>query len=202
MPKTPAQAALDDVIEKSITLELKPRGFRKSGRTYRKPAAGAVQVLNVQSDKWSTADEVRFTINLGVFFPAVHAALRLGWQPSPEGPKEYECTLHARIGELLPGGKHTWWELRPGDRTGRLVEEVNDAVRRFAIPWLDSTSDFETSRSKATGGIAVAFELVAGERDRALRMLRELLRQAVADNHPSAAVLSDWLASLEAPQNG
>lgn len=75
MPKTPAQAALDDVIEKSITLELKPRGFRKSGRTY-------------------------------------------------------------------------------------------------------------------------------GERDRALRMLRELLRQAVADNHPSAAVLSDWLASLEAPQNG
>jgi len=197
MARTPAQSRIDEIIRQAITPELRARGFRKSGRTFRRSAGQAVAVLNVQSDKWNTADAGRFTINLGVFFPAVHAAMSPGWQPSPEGPKEYECTLHARIGELLPGGKDKWWEVRQRDDPRRVIQEVNDAVKRFAIPWLDATSDFDIARAKADGALAVAFALAAGDREGGLRMLRELVQEATLNGRPTAASLSAWQEQIE-----
>ena len=50
-----------------------------------------MRVVNVQSNRWNTADEAKFTINLGLFFPAVSLVSR-GLSPFKGKPKEYDCT--------------------------------------------------------------------------------------------------------------
>ncbi len=150
MPKTPAQALLDRVVAAGITPLLRPNGFKKVGRNFRRKGERSVQVVNVQSSAWSSATELRFTLNLGVFFPEVHAVKTfLGWTPSAVGPTEYECQLRARIGRLMPRGVDDWWELAARDDPAPVANRVLDALRTFGLPWLDTHANFQTARAAA-----------------------------------------------------
>lgn len=95
---------IEQIVKAGVTPTLKPLGFRKSGRTFRRTVESAVQVINVQSCKWNTADEASFRINLGVFFPEIFYALygKEGGKVSAAGPHEPDCTIRTTLGELLP----------------------------------------------------------------------------------------------------
>jgi hypothetical protein len=168
MARTPAQAILDEVVKAAIVPQLRPLGFKKAGRTFRRQAERCVQVLNVQASAWSSADELRFTINLGVFFPEV-SELTGAQQPSAAGPTEPQCQLRERIGTLLPERNDRWWELRVGSDPGHVIAEVREAVRAFGLPWLDANMRMETAREKAWPRDAIAMCLAMNDRDEAHR---------------------------------
>jgi hypothetical protein len=158
-----------------------------------------VQVVNVQSSRWSAAGEVQFTINVGVFFPEVHTLMDLGYGPGPRGPKESECTLRERIGMLMPGGEDRWWTVRPGswlraldgNSPERIAEELRDASATFAKPWLDRLSDLRVARDEAERTdalfVSAACSLVLGDDDEARRSAARLAREA-----PQATAALAW----------
>jgi len=101
MAKTPAQARLDEVVAKALAPILKEAGYRKSGRTFRRKNGSCVQVVNVQASAWSSADSLKFTVNLGVFFEEVSAANPF-WQSKvgEAGPDVWSCHVRERIGNV------------------------------------------------------------------------------------------------------
>lgn len=178
MPKTPAQAVLDQVIAFGLTPLLRPDGFMKARRNFRRQAERCVQVINVQASAWGTAQELKFTINLGVFFPEIHALKTfLQWRPSAAGPTEYQCQCRSRLGELMPAHRDDWWTLRAGEDPAGMAAEVGDAVRGFGIPWLESRSTWNGARAVADPIDAVAFAVISGDTDQARRHLGALLAQ-------------------------
>jgi hypothetical protein len=94
-------AILEDVIKRAVVPDLKNRGFRRSGSTFRRSLTGCIHVVNVQAGQRSMTGQ--FTLNIGVFFPAAHAEVRelLRWDPGRSGPSEPECTVRRRVGTLL-----------------------------------------------------------------------------------------------------
>lgn len=178
-------AILDEVIRRAVIPDLKDRGFRRSGVTFRRSLASCIQVLNVQAGQRSMAGQ--FTVNIGVFFPAAHAEIRelLGWAPGRAGPSEPECTVRRRVGGLL-GVEDKWWSLSPSE-CDRVVDEVRSVTRDVALPSLDRCSDAAVARQEASGPQAIALALMLGDVEGAQRRARQDLADA-----PQATLVHAW----------
>jgi predicted Zn-dependent protease len=157
---------------------LKERGFKKKGRTFRRYSPGAVQVVNIQGSRTNSGDSGRFTMNLGVYFPSV---ARLAGTET-ESPLEYECTLRARIGRLMPTSYDHWWELDAAADIDALAADVADAYRRFGEDWLQAHSDVKraahSDESWAGPITRAALLLEADQRDAAVDLMTSSLAQS------------------------
>ena len=196
MAKTAAQQVLDEVIREALLPPLKADGFRKDGHTFRCAKERCIQVLNVQTSRYASAQELKFTLNLGLHFPEVQEVLAplWRWRVGRAGPREYECHVHARIGALMPSAQDHWWDLRAADGREQVVKEVSTTFMDHGRPWLASFSDFETARAaKAfTSPVArAAFALVAGDRDDARNIVASLLSES-----PQATAFATWAKGL------
>jgi hypothetical protein len=85
---TPVNRVYKGVIATAVTPVLKAAGFRKTGLSYHRRRGSTTQVVNIQGSQWSSGDEKRFYVNVGVSFDTL---CELAGIPILEKPKEYEC---------------------------------------------------------------------------------------------------------------
>ncbi len=128
MAKTPTAQKLDE-IQASLALLLKPLGFKKGGRTFRRSfEPGVVQLINLQMSQWGG----RFTVNLSVFIEEAFTAYFS--QPAPKTIPEYAGQIATRLGHLLGRGDF-WWEL---DETFTIIlDDLTPALMQNGIDFLD-----------------------------------------------------------------
>ncbi len=175
---------IDEVIRGCLARLLKTEGFRKSGRTFHRPAGPAVEVVNVQASQFNLGDVGKFTLNLGLYFRGIDDLLG---DPPLEHPKEYECQLRARIGALMGSGDH-WWTLGATTSPSDVAPAVEQAYREHGRPWLDMHRDPVTASDWLVGRIGPSQEALA------LAILGEdherggvIVRAVLADPHTPIA---------------
>ncbi len=114
------------VVLKDLDKLLLPLGFRRQKETWNRRSGPFVDVIDVQVSK--SGDTM--TVNVGVLDPEIYSQC---WgEDPPRFVQEPQCTVRARIGELMEG-RDVWWPL---DDAG-LVENVVEAVRTHAPPFLE-----------------------------------------------------------------
>jgi hypothetical protein len=113
-------------IERAVALVLKPKGYRKSARTWHKACPESVLVLNLQKSQWG--DDTLY-INLGVYVRDLGPELT---------PPEFSCHIRARLERVCPP---EWFE---AVRSASSLEEPSaallEAIELFGLAWLDSLS--------------------------------------------------------------
>lgn len=109
-------------------------GFRKRGMVWNRKCSGVVHVLDIQLSQWNTAEEVSFTINLGVWIEAVWRACYDKSPPAWITPTK--CWPALRIGQLLDG-KDKWWSVNSSRATAAVGAELRDVVANTCLPFLD-----------------------------------------------------------------
>jgi hypothetical protein len=98
-------------------------------------------VVNVQASQWNEGESGKFTVNLGVYFPAVAEMLNL---PLPaSAPKEYDCTVRVRLPSLMHDGRDVWWNVEAHVSDNELTKRVGTAWSMFGRSWLERTSNLE-----------------------------------------------------------
>lgn len=140
---SPAEAMARIVA--AVAPTMKAEGFRKRRHTFNRRVGedGFVQVLNFQMGAFNPPGTVevpglrpnlygRFTVNLGVFVPAIHR----GDLTERDWYSDYHCQLRKRIGELLPERSDVWWRLDHPDAEVDVAAAIHDE----GLPWL---SQFE-----------------------------------------------------------
>ncbi len=191
MPATPANKLVDDVIRMGLHPTLKNAGYTKQGRTFYR-GDDPVRVVNVQSNRWNTADEAKFTINLGLFFPAVS----LVSPPSPPfkgKPKEYDCTLRTRIGKLIPPYQDRWWTISPASEIVVISDDLVDAWNRYGAEWMERCSQLPAAREEAIKWghkmLPAAISLALGEGAKAEAYFGQLIQTCTTRSRP---VFENW----------
>lgn len=179
--------AIDTVIRLGLAPRLKTAGFTKQGRTFRRSATGYVHVVNVQADRWNRGDEGRFTMNLGVYFPAL-VPLNTWPEAVAERPMEYDCQLRQRIGLLLPQAPDHWWHLDAATDLAALAEEAGATWDDYGAGWLAGITDLPSAQRDCLQRheyyLAAAISLALDERETAAtHLMREL------ENNPHPALL-------------
>jgi hypothetical protein len=132
-------------VVRDIHPKLKAAGFRKERHTFkREPEPGLIHVVNFQMGPYEPGSNYEFppykvnvygyfTVNLGVFLSEVRAQTMPG--APPRFPKEYQCEIRARLGELMPEGEGGWWTLKA--ETGLLASAIWEAIEEYGLPFLD-----------------------------------------------------------------
>jgi hypothetical protein len=182
---------IDAVIAGALVAPLEAAGYQRSARTWRRVGATCVRVVNAQGSAWNTGAEGRFTLNLGLYFPAL--APLVGWGRVAERPTEPECQVRMRIGYLLPEGLDHWWIVTPDADVSALAIEVRTAWEHFGAPWLEAHDNLEAARplvAKQYAYGAAAVSLALGDRADAERRLAEAL--ASCSQRHGANMLRAW----------
>lgn len=176
---------IDEVIKIGIVPILKARGFRKKGRNFHKTVGEAVQVVNIQADRWNEGNAGRFTVNIGAYFRAV-AEIAERWVVDGM-PKEPECTVRYRLGMLMPEPGDKWWVLGKNTDDKHVAADVAEALNSYGLPRLERAGTRDGLRSLfAIEGpnlsfdprSPIALEILDGNMEQAAALLRERLEEA------------------------
>ncbi len=162
---------IDRVAADALTGPLSAAGYRQDGRTWRRRLGDAVQVVHLQASRYNAGVDGQFTLNAGVYFPAL--AARLGLFPPTDSPGEADC--HVRTRPMPP--RRSWWKVRaasvatPDEKAGpvlgpvfswldrwadrraslrntRATRELGQAVVRYALPWLERVASLPGARDE------------------------------------------------------
>jgi hypothetical protein len=151
---------------------LTAHGFKKRGTAFRNAHDGNVSIVEFQKSRESSADAVKFTVNLGV----ISGELLRRWDDELDISKEtvWSAHLRSRIGDFLSTPQDFWWIIADGADTRTIEAEVCDLITSEALPFLSQHStDADLVRLWRTGQSP---GLTEGQRERNLAKLTDALR--------------------------
>lgn len=183
-----------DAVQAVLAPFFKWREFRKAGRTFRKEGEpGVIQVINLQAGMYEvepsslTTDYYgKFTVNLGIAIAEAYE-LQTG-KPFKKAVQEHECTIRARLGELLRGSPDLWWDLAgeaeavAHDVIGLLVDHGLPFLERFSSraavmdQWV-SFNESEVTLNHVPRMTVALLRLAQGDRGSARELLADQARR-------------------------
>lgn len=158
---------IDIIVSADLAPMLKQAGFRKQARNFRREHDNHTDVINVQADRYNDANHGRFTVNLGVYYPAIADISEA--LPVNGPPKEYNCTARERIGFLMEARADFWWEIDRRSNDADTAHHLANTVATCGMPWLDDLSDLDAVKRFAASNhglfIAAGIALHQGDRE-------------------------------------
>lgn len=145
LPKMNVQEKRTFIFDK-IADFLKDDDFKKRGNHFFKRNGEIGYCVNIQNDKWNDANQIRFTLNVGIFTEAFWLECEDFKNTGiiPTFPKEYECAIRKRIGNLLPVKEDKWYCITSGTDVMKLWSEIERDLTEYILPFFaryDTASD-------------------------------------------------------------
>lgn len=136
LPKMDIQGKRAFIFDK-IADFLKENDFKKRGNHFFKRNGDIGYCVNIQNDKWNNRDIIRFTLNVGIFTDSFW----LEYEDSkhtgivPSFPKEYDCAIRERIGDLLTVKEDKWYCITSGTDVMKLWSEIECDLTEYILPF-------------------------------------------------------------------
>ena len=104
---------------------LKPRGFRKSGLSYKARRDGVTLRVWFQSNTASTRDVLIVTCNVNLHFEVFAE------------PWDFDPQWRKRIGNFMPQANDHWWECSSDDEAITAGREIAEVLESRALPEME-----------------------------------------------------------------
>lgn len=181
---------IDSIISTGLAPLLKRAGFKKKARNFTREHADRVEVINVQASKWNSSNEIEFTVNVGVFYPAIAEisdALKVAGTP-----KQSDCTVRTRIGWLKGENNDHWWKVHPASDDSEVAKDLAWQVEEDCFLWLALMSNLDAVKVAVADDhrhfIAAAIALYQGNRNEA----ESYVDQAIREQPGARAQIAAW----------
>lgn len=162
-------AVLKTPVLKALARLLHPLGYRKTGPVFSLNLGEVIHLVEVQTSRQSTANEVKLTVNLGVFVPGlVYADIRDITKPSIPLSQ-----WRQRIGALLPEQADTWWSISSSEQAVEVATEISSRIENYGLAALASVQSM--SALAAIWGSGRSPGLTERQRQELLVRLKEAL---------------------------
>jgi hypothetical protein len=133
-----ATELIDTAIIKYVAPFLRSVGFRKKAHRFWREAGSVLDVVTIQKSQWNDAVEASFTVNLGLYWLEIQAAIGRAAKAMP--PAEYNCTVFQRLGAVADG-RDLWWSVRDEEDVGLVGADVVHRLHEMGLPWLERGHD-------------------------------------------------------------
>lgn len=135
--KTETQEKFDRIIKESFIEILKPLGFKKKANNFYLPLEKIGHIINIQKSYYSTKDDIRFTINVGIFSPEYWlACFNYHNKDVPAYPTEPECMIRERISSMR-GLPDIWYNITTATDIEELIAEMKYNISSFILPFFE-----------------------------------------------------------------
>lgn len=124
--------------KRCLARRLELYGFSSAGDMLVRKVRDTVVVLDIQKDRYSTKEEIRFTVNVGISVDALRVAVaEAGGPSSTDVPRPEKGHWRSRLGRLLSEQGDTWWSVRDESTAQSVCEEVATSLIEVALPKID-----------------------------------------------------------------
>lgn len=128
-------------LVESLRATLKSYGYKRQGNYFYKQDNENVCVIQLQKSMSSSANEIKFTVNLGVCSQAIR---QFGSVTPPKNkPIIDDCHWNRRLGELLPIKYDKWWYINENTHINELKQELQSHIVSLVIPEIEAYSQDE-----------------------------------------------------------
>ena len=124
-------ADLAKCITEALSAVLVPCGFTK-GPLFLRASADVFHLVQLQGSDTNAHASSRYTINLGVWVPALSAG---------EKPSLAAAHWRQRLGFLCPEQEDVWWQISAQRNAPAVAREIAERIERCALPRLASLSN-------------------------------------------------------------
>jgi hypothetical protein len=141
--KTVSGIKFDRIIKEGFQELLKPIGFKKKANNFYLKLDTIGQIINIQRSSSGDKDNIRFTINTGIFVPEFWVVF---YDYRDKGfsdyPTEPECLLRKRIG-ALKNQQDTWYDINERTDEQQLLFEMRINLTDFILPYFNRLDNAE-----------------------------------------------------------
>lgn len=119
---------------------LQEKGFRKRGYNFFKKNGEIGYCVNIQNDKCNNNDQVKFTLNAGIFtddFWLEHLDFK-HTGVIPTFPRECDCAIRKRVGELLPEYEDKWYSITNKTDVDKLWDDLEQDLIGYVVPFFSN----------------------------------------------------------------
>lgn len=187
--KTKAEIKFDLIIKEGFQAVLKPLGFKKKGNNFYLQLKELGQIINVQKSMFGSKDDIRFTINTGIFVPEYwNGFYNYHNKELPIYPTEPLCLIRKRIGEIR-NTSDTWYDVTEHTNEEKRIVEIRQNLQDHILPYFKTVEtreacldllDQEVQLLAPLGKVIVYGELKLMEK--AKRAYEQLMEK---ESHPS-----------------
>lgn len=141
--KTISQIKFDKIIKEGFHKILKPLCFKKKTNNFYLKLDTIGQIINIQKSVFGNKDNIRFTINTGIFVPEYWLAFYdYSNKEVPDYPTEPDCMIRKRIGGLR-NQYDTWYDIKEQTDEQQLIEEMKKNLNNFILPYFERINSTE-----------------------------------------------------------
>lgn len=132
-------------LKACLVKRLAPNGFIDASGLVWRQVNDTVVVLEVQKDrKYSSKEEVRFTVNAGISVDALRDFVAAAGGPSAsEVPPPERCHWRQRVGQLLPEQSDVWWSVSDEQGAQSACDEIASGLIGIALPKVEAMASSE-----------------------------------------------------------
>jgi len=123
-------------IIKSIAPFLKEKGYNKKGNNFYLKSNNNYGIINFQKSQDGNKDEVKFTINFGVYSDLLGKVVDFDYDNS-KVPDVWSSQWQARIGHFMPDGHDFWWKVQTGGNLSEIISDIIDNIQNIILPEID-----------------------------------------------------------------
>ena len=142
--KTNTQIKFDTIIKEGFTPLLKPLSFKKKALNYYHQLSEVGHIINIQKDRYSHRNHIKFRINIGIFEPKFW----LGYYDFkhtgqvPDYPTEPVCIIRKTINKLR-GRNDLWYEVDENTNEQELIKRVQEDIQQYILPFFKQYDSVE-----------------------------------------------------------
>ena len=180
--KTDTQIKFDTIVKEGFTPLLKPLSFKKKALNYYRQLSEVGHIINIQKDRYSHRNHIKFRINIGIFEPKFWSVSNTG--QVPDYPTEPVCLIRKTINDLR-GRKDLWYEIHNYTDEQKLIKEVQEDIQNYILPFfdqLDSVEKILSALEKDSNLLGITFDLLIfyaehGQKEKAQIVYNQLLQK-------------------------
>ncbi len=141
--KTVSQIKFDRILKEGFHELLKSVGFKKKSTNFYLQLNTIGQIINIQKSISGNKDNIRFTINTGIFVPQYWLAFyNYSNKVLPDYPTEQECLIRQRIGELR-NQRDMWYDITESTDEEQLIVEMRKNLIEFILPYFNKVNSID-----------------------------------------------------------
>ncbi|TXI94984.1 MAG: DUF4304 domain-containing protein [Chryseobacterium cucumeris] len=129
-------------IIKSITPFLKEKGYNKKGNSFHLKSDNNFGIINFQKSQNGNKDEVKFTLNFGVYSDLLGKFVDFDYDTS-KVPDVWSCHWQARIGQFMPNNPDHWWSIKASDSLNNINSILISHIQNIILPEIDKRLTYE-----------------------------------------------------------
>ena len=142
--KTNTQIKFDTIVKGGFTPLLKPLSFKKKALNYYRQLSEVGHIINIQKDRYSHRNHIKFRINIGIFEPKFWA-VRYDFKHTgqvPDYPTEPVCLIRKTINKLR-GRNDLWYEVDENTNEQELIKRVQEDIQQYILPFFKQYDSVE-----------------------------------------------------------